>query len=110
MKIKRLNFILLIAVFLFVYCNSNNSDFTAEQIINFDHLNHLTETITLNGEPCDIIHIYSEYPDYQWIDAAEEGIACVDDVARAAVVYLKYYETTGIDSILVKAKRLINFI
>ncbi|HEX9972865.1 MAG TPA: hypothetical protein VGD14_12400, partial [bacterium] len=110
MKIRTLKFFLFISVLLFVYCNSNKADVTSEQIINFNHLDHLIETITLNGEQCDIVHIYSEYPDYRWVDAAEEGIACVDDVARAAVVYLRYYEITGIDSILVKAKRLLNFV
>ena len=110
MKIRSLKFFLLIFYLLFVYCNKKNTVFTIDQIINFDHLDHLTETIDLNGQECNIVHIYSEYPDYQWIDAAKEGIACVDDVARAAVVYLRYYEITGIDSILPKAKRLLNFV
>lgn len=78
--------------------------------VNFAHLEHLTETVHLNGQPCDLIHIYSEYPDYRWVDAAEEGIACVDDVARAAVVYLRYFELRGIDSVLPKAQRLLNFV
>ena len=86
---------------------ANNSD---KHKINFNHLDHLTQTVTLDNKLCDIIHIYAEYPDYNWVDASQEGITCVDDVARAAIVYLRYYEMTGIDSVLDKAKRLLNFI
>ncbi len=79
-------------------------------IVNFDHLNHLTETISLNGKLCDIVHIYAESPDYQRFPAAGEGIACVDDVARAAVVHLRHFELSGESLSLEKAKRLINFV
>jgi hypothetical protein len=110
MEKKLFKIILFFTITLLIDCNSKETHSEADQIVNFNHLANLTETIILNSEQCDIVHIYSEYPDYQWVDAAEEGIACVDDVARAAVVYLRYYEITGIDSILVKAKRLLNFV
>jgi hypothetical protein len=42
-----------------------------------------------------IVHIYSEAPDYHWVGDDDEGIACVDDAARAAVVYLRDYELNG---------------
>ena len=97
-------------VLLLIHCSRSDLENQKSRLVNFNHLEHLTETIELNGQECDIIHIYSEYPDYHWVDAAEEGIACVDDVARAAVVYLRYFEIAGIDSILLKAKRLLNFV
>ncbi len=97
-------------ILLLIQCSNRHIENPDQKLVNFDHLEHLTETIELNGQECDIIHIYSEYPDYRWVDAAEEGIACLDDVARAAVVYLRYYEIMGIDSILDKAKRLLNFV
>ncbi len=80
---------------------------------NFNHLDHLTETIQFYGDTVSIVHIYSNYPDYHWIDAKEsgpEGIACVDDAARAAVVYLRHYELTKNKSSLTKAKSLLRFV
>ena len=59
--------------------------------INLDHLNFLSESITFASEEVLIIHIYSEYPDYVYVAADGEGISAVDDVARAVLVYLKYY-------------------
>lgn len=104
----------LISVFLLclqlLYCTNHQIEEQQRSQVNFAHLEHLTQTVHLNGQLCDIIHIYSEYPDYQWADAAREGIACVDDVARAAVVYLRYFELTGIDSVLPRAQRLLNFV
>ena len=38
-----------------------------------------------------IIHIYSNYPDYAYVGDDDEGIACIDDAARAAIFYLEYY-------------------
>lgn len=105
MKKKSLNIILC---FLFFSCCFSKKDINS--IVNFDHLNHLTETITLGNELCNVIHIYAEYPDYNWVKASQEGIACVDDVARAVVVYLRYYEITGLDAVLSKAKKLLNFV
>jgi len=81
--------------------------------VNFDHLKSLTETIELLGDTVDIIHIYSTYPDYRWQDAAEsgpEGMACVDDAARAAVVYLGHFELTGSAEDLHRAKGLLRFV
>jgi len=85
----------------------------AESLVNFAHLRHLTETIEFRGERVDIVHVYSTYPDYEWLGAAEsgpEGIACVDDAARAAVLYLRHYELTGDTGSLVAARPLLRFI
>jgi len=57
-----------------------------------------------------ITHIYSEYPDYQWVQAEGEGITCVDDVSRAVLVYLKYYEMVGDPEYLDKAMEALNFV
>ncbi len=61
-------------------------------LINLAHLRFLTEPVAVDGREMAIVHIYSEKPDYQWVDASGEGISAVDDVARAAVVYLQQYE------------------
>ncbi len=81
--------------------------------VNFSHLEHLTERIEFLGDSVDIVHIYANYPDYEWVPAAEsgpEGITCVDDVARAAVVYLRHYELTGNEESLHRARPLLRFI
>ena len=56
------------------------------------------------------IHIYSEYPDYKWVGDEDEGIACIDDASRAAVLYLNMFEYNGSKSYLDKAKMLLEFI
>ncbi|HUL43684.1 MAG TPA: hypothetical protein VLY03_04950 [Bacteroidota bacterium] len=81
--------------------------------INFQHLQNLTERILLAGDSVDIVHIYSNYPSYQWTAAAEsgeEGIACVDDAARAALLYIRYFDLTGDTSALNHVRGLIAFV
>ena len=67
--------------------------------VNLDHLRHLGMDATVNGEPVRVVALYAEAPDYSPTPSPErdgsEGIAAVDDVARAAVVYLRAYEMTG---------------
>ncbi|MDZ7268969.1 MAG: glycoside hydrolase family 9 protein [candidate division KSB1 bacterium] len=79
------------------------------RLANLSHLNSLYEDIKIDGRPMAIIHIYSEYPDYQWVDDSDEGIACVDDAARAAVVYLRHFELTGDSANLRRCRSLIEF-
>ncbi|TKD72359.1 hypothetical protein [Pseudalkalibacillus hwajinpoensis] len=81
-----------------------------ESMINLSHLDSLNEEITIDGTEMLITHIYSEYPDYDWVDASGEGIAAVDDVARAAIVYLTDYENNKNLASLDKAKKLLNFV
>ncbi len=79
-------------------------------LVNLDHLRFLTEPIMVDGHEMAVVHIYSESPDYEWVDAAGEGLSAVDDVARAAVVYLWEYERTGDASLLDEAKRCLEFV
>jgi hypothetical protein len=84
-----------------------------ESLVNFRHLQHLTERIVFGGDSVDIVHVYANYPDYEWVDAKEsgpEGIACVDDAGRAAVVYLRHYELTRNRESLNKSKELLKFV
>ncbi len=78
--------------------------------LNLSHLNFLVEDVTIAGQPMAITHIYSESPKYEWVDASGEGIAALDDAARAAVVYLTDYERTSDPASLDKARRLLNFV
>jgi hypothetical protein len=58
-------------------------------LVNPAHLDFLTEPIEVGGRRIAIVHIYSEYPAYRWVDASGEGITALDDIARAALVYLE---------------------
>ena len=79
-------------------------------LVNLDHLAFLTQPVTIDDTPMAIVHIYSEAPDYEWVDAAGEGLSAVDDVARAAVVYLWQYGRTGDEALLDLARRCLNFV
>lgn len=106
--------ILHLILFAVTYGCQNSSVQTEAQsqikLVNTSHLDALFEEIEIDGEQMGIIHIYSEYPDYQWIGDDDEGIACVDDATRAAIFYLRHYQYNGKSESLDKARKLINFI
>ncbi len=79
-------------------------------LINLAHLQRLTEIVAWEGQPVALVHIYSEHPAYDWVDASGEGLAAVDDVARAALVYLDFYERTGDERALELARASLNFV
>lgn len=79
-------------------------------LVNLAHLQFLTEPVTFGEQDVAIVHIYSEYPEYAWVDAAGEGITAVDDVARAAIVYLWFYEQTGDQQALELARLCLDFV
>jgi hypothetical protein len=82
----------------------------ADGIINLAHLNFLSEEVEIAGAPMILTHIYSEAPKYEWVDASGEGIAAVDDVARAAIVYLDFYQATKNQRALERARACLNFV
>jgi len=81
-----------------------------ESCFNTSHLDHLSEDVTRDGAVYRIIHIYAKAPDYEIVPDSEEGTACVDDVARAAVVYLRHFEMTGDEESRAKAEALLRFV
>ncbi len=85
-------------------------DLSTSTLVNTAHLDHLYEDITVDSIPMAIIHIYSNFPDYQWIDAEGEGITCVDDVARAIIFYLEQYKVSGDIEYRKKVKKLVSFL
>src|SRR5215213_9209588 len=89
---SRLGFITLVWVLIFSSILLPLRAVDELDLVNLAHLRFLTEPVTIDGREMAIVHIYSETPDYKWVDAAGEGISAVDDVARAAVVYLQEYE------------------
>ncbi len=105
LKIK----ISMLILFGFIFINNLNAQ-TVTSLVNTSHLDHLYQKITVNGKEMGIIHIYADYPDYNYVEAKGEGIACVDDAARALVFYIKYYDETKIKTVLEKIKMLTNFL
>jgi hypothetical protein len=79
-------------------------------LVNLAHLNALCEKARIGGHDMALVHIYAEPPNYAWVDAPGEGIACVDDVARAALVYLSYAEHYGNQSAWRQAQRCLEFV
>jgi multiple sugar transport system substrate-binding protein len=67
--------------------------------IRLDHLRHLGISVAVKGKPVRVVSLYAEAPDYRLVGSPArdgfEGIASVDDAARAAVVYLRDYEVSG---------------
>jgi len=94
---------------IFLILSSVSSTF-AKGLINTSHLDNLYELINVNGNNLGIIHIYSEYPDYKWIGDEDEGITCVDDVARAAIFYIEHYKLCHDKASYKKARSLIRFV
>ena len=78
-----------------------------------DHLDALGEDVVVEGDTLRFVHIYAEPgPDGAWVFVGDddEGFACVDDAARAAVVYLQHFEATGDESSRRTAVKLLRFV
>ena len=102
---------LLLMLLFFLSCSvENNNSSDSEFNINLAHLDYLSETIFLDSTEVLIVYIYADAPNYERIAAEGEGITAVDDVARAALVYLKYYEQFGGEENLEKAKNALKFV
>lgn len=73
-----------------------------EVYLNLRHFNFMNEKIEIGGVPMFITHLYAEPLDrsdpslgYGWVGDPQEGLAAVDDVARAVIVYAEHYRTFG---------------
>lgn len=104
---------LAVVSLLLTSCNNGYKSPSLPQVLitlpNFAHLDHLGETVQ-SDEPVRIIHIYADAPDYDWVGDDDEGIACVDDAARAAVVYLRDTQLNGNPEHRETAEALLRFI
>ena len=77
---------------------------------NLAHLDFIGEDVVVAGDTLRFIHVYAEAPDWRFVGDDDEGIACVDDAARAAVVYLRHYEITGSARSRRTAAKLLRFV
>ncbi|MDP4244270.1 MAG: hypothetical protein Q8932_00345 [Bacteroidota bacterium] len=79
--------------------------------MNTLHLDHLYTPVTFSdGSQAAGIYIYSNYPDYTNVEAQGEGFSCVDDVSRAALVYLRSKRFISDTATQSKLYHLIRFI
>lgn len=100
---------LLIFILTVVSCKTPKP--IAGNKINFSHFNHLYKEINFHEKDIGIIHIYSEYPDYQFEIEPDEGFACVDDAARALVLLSTYIKAHKNDiEAYDKLKKLAEFV
>jgi len=83
-------------------------------ILRFDHLRHLGLDAAVNRQTVRAVALYADAPDYRPSGSPArdgyEGIASVDDAARAAVVYLRAYEETGDPGVREEALGLLRFV
>ncbi|HTR31743.1 MAG TPA: hypothetical protein VMH27_20865 [Puia sp.] len=80
-------------------------------MVNLAHLDHLYTPVTFpDGAAAAGVWIYSNYPDYINVEATGEGFTCVDDVARATLVYLRSSQFTTDTAIRNKLYNLITFL
>ncbi|MEP6730039.1 MAG: extracellular solute-binding protein [bacterium] len=90
------------------------SDEPPPVVLNFDHLQHLTRDVRVNAHPVRAVTLYANAPDYRPTGSPQrdglEGIASVDDAARAAVLYLRAFETTGDIRARDNARGLLQFV
>ena len=80
-------------------------------LVNTIHLDYLYTPVTFtDGTSAAGIYVYAEAPDYHLVAASGEGYTCVDDVARAALVYLRSNKFSTDTSIQSKSFKLIRFL
>ena len=83
------------------------------------HLQRLTRSFVHEGRRISYIHVYARplgpgpEPELEFITARDsgfEGIACVDDAARAAMLALRVHEETGSAAALRLARDWLGFV
>ncbi|HAB54359.1 MAG TPA: hypothetical protein DCE80_19625 [Ignavibacteriales bacterium] len=109
MKIYKSNIVWIFTLVVALVFNTETySEITFE--VNKAHLDYLYEEIQIDGKEMAIIHIYSNYPDYAYVGDDDEGIACIDDAARAAIFYLEYYKAYNDSTSLSQFNKLVEFV
>jgi len=82
--------------------------------VQTDYLRHLGLDATVKGQRVRVVALYANAPDYLPTASPArdgfEGIASVDDAARAAVAYLRYYESHADTTARDQAIGLLDFV
>ncbi len=80
-------------------------------LVNTSHLDYLYTPVTFSdGTNAAGVYIYAEAPDYHLVGAPGEGYTCVDDVSRAALVYMRSNKFSTDTAIQSRAFKLVNFL
>jgi hypothetical protein len=91
--------------------STDNKGTLPRSLVNTSHLDYLCTPVTFaDGTEAAGVYIYAEAPDYHLTDAPGEGYTCVDDVSRAALVYLRSNRFSTDTSTRAKVFKLINFL
>lgn len=113
-SIKNYNLSLFYFLLLFVNCSKSETSSNVTPIenkISLNHFNELYKEIDFKGKKSGMLYIYSEFPNYEPVIAPEEGISCVDDVARAIILLSEYIDVYGSDPVLIdKIKKMTEFV
>jgi hypothetical protein len=79
--------------------------------VNTQHLENLYHEVKMpNGTVAGSIVIYSDFPNYNWVADEDEGLTCVDDVARAALFYLNEPDLASNVAKQQKLDKLVEFV
>jgi hypothetical protein len=106
----------LVTILLFFSCTqSANPEGTNapkdSSLVNREHLEYLYTPVTFpSGARAAGVYIYADAPDYHLVPAKGEGFTCVDDVARAALVYLRSPDIASDTAGQRKLYELISFV
>ena len=80
-------------------------------LVNTSHLDYLYTPVTFStGTNAAGVFIYAEAPDYHLVADSDEGYTCVDDVSRAALVYLRSNKFSTDTATQSKVFKLISFL
>jgi hypothetical protein len=95
-------------------CKETGTDPVVESkrpFVNTQHLESLYHEVKMpNGTNAGTVVIYSNFPDYNWVADEDEGLTCVDDVARAALFYLNEPDLSTDISKQQKLDKLVEFV
>ncbi len=101
---RQIKILLVCTVTLLLSCKST------QPLVNTSHLDHLYEEINIDGKILGTQWIYCEAPAYNLVADEDEGFTCVDDVARALIVYCRSMKKHPNENTLHKIESLSNFI
>ncbi len=112
---KEMPLVFFIAFFFSISCKNKNEETHLRtedsSLVNLKHLDHLYTPITFaDSIQTAGIYIYSEAPDYHLVGDSDEGFTCVDDVSRAALVYMRSKKFVTDTTIQDKVFNLVRFI